>query len=890
MNRKNQKMTTYFVILSLFVIGIVYALLQANLQINGIAKIQSNTWDIHFDNIVINPSSVAIDTEDSAATIDPNDTSKVDFSVTLGVPGDFYEFTVDVVNSGTIDGMIGELNKTLKVNNEVVSEVPDYLNYSVTYDDGGPIIPNHLLSVGETLTYLVRLEFRTDIEELPEAVTITTSLEPQYIQADSGAIKKKPYYACTYDGELVHNASYENGQYIYHYISNRDAWIVQLKDKDSTDPVTTRLCTTINDKVIYSMTSMFSDSQTTSIDTSSFDTSNVTSMSAMFKNCTNLEEIDVSNFDTSSVTEMTDMFYNCTGLTDIDVSHFNTSNVLYIYRMFYGCSGLTEIDVSNFNTSNVTNMFSMFYNCTGLTSLDLSNFRTDSLASYYSIENFVLGCTKLKQLDISNWDFSFYANSGPISYMGSGLKNTLKSINLSNVILPSSCSYFFKDFVALEEIILDNIDTSHVTTMEQMFYNTSSSSSIEKAEIDITVFKNLDSVTSIYSLFREYGKGARSVIIHADNLDFKNTTSINSVFQDVGLSSQSVKIYASNWNLENVTSSNYIFASVGKNSNNITINASNWNLVRTTTIENMFWYVGYNAYSTTLNISGWTISNQTSFRQSFQSIAYNSYSLKMVANNWNVGIPNTVDYLFDQVGYKVVSFDVELKNWKFQNATKLDNIFRNTCCDTSITTTSFSLDLTGWEFPNVTKMSNISYYAFRNVNNMTITGLNSWDTSHVTDMSFMFYSSFSNSKTVNLDLSNWDVSNVTNFSYMFVYCASVNNLSFGDFSSWNIKEGANLNSMFSNITIQNHSALDIGSINIPSGVNTSSMFSYTNIKGIVNMRGNPSSYSSMFSYASTYDGGEVIVNYTSSVTDIDAIIATKTSNNSNVVKGSLITT
>ena len=186
--RRNKQMTTQFILLGLLLIGVVYAILQANLQINGTAKIQANTWDIHFDNIVVNENSVSIGENDSDATIDPENNCKVDFEVTLSIPGDFYEFTIDVVNAGTIDGMIGELNKTLKVNNEVVSEVPDYLNYSVTYSDGVEIEDNHKIEAGTTETYLVRLEFKTDIEELPQATTITTSLEPQYLQADTTAV------------------------------------------------------------------------------------------------------------------------------------------------------------------------------------------------------------------------------------------------------------------------------------------------------------------------------------------------------------------------------------------------------------------------------------------------------------------------------------------------------------------------------------------------------------------------------------------------------------------------------------------------------------------------------------------------------------------------------
>ena len=192
MNKKKKQMTTYFILFSLLLIGVGYAILQANLQINGTAKIQANTWDIHFDNIQVNSNSVSIGENDSAATIDSENNCKVDFEVTLSIPGDFYEFTIDVVNAGTIDGMIGTLNKTLKVNNEVVSTIPEYLDYSVTYADGMEILENHKLEAGVTETFKVRLEFKTDIEELPEAATITTSLVPQYLQADSSGIDRIP--------------------------------------------------------------------------------------------------------------------------------------------------------------------------------------------------------------------------------------------------------------------------------------------------------------------------------------------------------------------------------------------------------------------------------------------------------------------------------------------------------------------------------------------------------------------------------------------------------------------------------------------------------------------------------------------------------------------------
>ena len=59
--------------------------------------------------------SVSIGTGDKAAVITPNDTTEVTYEVTLAKPGDFYEFTVDAVNAGTVDAIIDEVRSTYKI-------------------------------------------------------------------------------------------------------------------------------------------------------------------------------------------------------------------------------------------------------------------------------------------------------------------------------------------------------------------------------------------------------------------------------------------------------------------------------------------------------------------------------------------------------------------------------------------------------------------------------------------------------------------------------------------------------------------------------------------------------------------------------------------------------
>ena len=192
---KNRKRRDYLGILLLLVVGLSvgYALLRTNLTINGTSKIKGNTWDIHFENLNVTDGSVELSTDDVAAAIGSN-TTEVSYTVTLSQPGDFYEFTVDAVNAGSIDGMVESV--TSKLNDAVITTLPAYLDYSVSYSDGVAISPNQYLKAGETETYKVRIEFKKDISssDLPTSVqTLTLDFGVAYIQADNTATEVEHY-------------------------------------------------------------------------------------------------------------------------------------------------------------------------------------------------------------------------------------------------------------------------------------------------------------------------------------------------------------------------------------------------------------------------------------------------------------------------------------------------------------------------------------------------------------------------------------------------------------------------------------------------------------------------------------------------------------------------
>ena len=208
--------------------------------------------------------------------------------------------------------------------------------------------------------------------------SLDTSLYPR-CNISSGTTEEpaKPVdTACTFNGELKQGAEFVSGQYTYRYkqrktdsswnnISN-DGWGVTLTNKNSTDAVTTKLCNSINGKPIVSMSYMFGKSNAVTIDTSSFDTSNVTDMSFMFNGSEAATIKGLKKFNTSKVTNMNGMF-SATQLSTLDLSNFNTSNVTDMSKMFYNNKKLTTIYVSNnFVTSKVTNSTNMFKDSTKL--------------------------------------------------------------------------------------------------------------------------------------------------------------------------------------------------------------------------------------------------------------------------------------------------------------------------------------------------------------------------------------------------------------------------------------------------------------------------------------------------------------------------------------------
>ena len=217
-----------------------------------------------------------------------------------------------------------------------------------------------------------------------------------------------------------------------------------------------------------------------------FDTSQVTDMSGMFANCSNITSLNVSSFDTSQVTDMSGMFANCSSLTSLDLISFNTINVTNMSGMFGNC-GITSLDLTNFNTSKVTNMRSMFSGCNSLTSLDVSSFNTINVTDMSYMFQF---CNKLESLDLSNFNT---INVDSMSYMFDGCIGlttlVLSKFNTSNV---TSMRSMFSSCRNLTSLDLSNFNTSKVNNMHLMFDGCSGITSLDLSKWDTSNVTDMD--------------------------------------------------------------------------------------------------------------------------------------------------------------------------------------------------------------------------------------------------------------------------------------------------------------------------------------------------------------------------------------------------------------
>ena len=184
----NTKKQSVYLIALFFVsvfMGIGYSYLSSTLSLDGYARVYKSNWDVHFENIEVNPGSIS----NATSSIVDNSTT-LNYQVPFSKPGEYYEFTVDVKNSGTIDAMIGSI-----VNSGITTEQSEYIEYNLEYTSGRSIKERDLLPAGSSDKLLIKVKIKDNIpaSKIPTTEQVLNlTLNVNYIESEKVAAIKHP--------------------------------------------------------------------------------------------------------------------------------------------------------------------------------------------------------------------------------------------------------------------------------------------------------------------------------------------------------------------------------------------------------------------------------------------------------------------------------------------------------------------------------------------------------------------------------------------------------------------------------------------------------------------------------------------------------------------------
>ena len=212
-NRHNSRKLVMIVLVVLLFISVAYATISTTLKMTGTITAKKQNYSVYWANPVVTNGSVttALPTiEDFGGQAN----TKATFNVTFDLPGEFYEFTIDAVNNGTIDVVVSD------VDIELPDNLPDYIVVSATYADGSEIEVGKTLAKknGNTPTtekYKVRVEFdkslatSEDINNIPNnGLNLSFAIGVEYSTIDEINITNGTMLYAAYTGDPEGRSQY----------------------------------------------------------------------------------------------------------------------------------------------------------------------------------------------------------------------------------------------------------------------------------------------------------------------------------------------------------------------------------------------------------------------------------------------------------------------------------------------------------------------------------------------------------------------------------------------------------------------------------------------------------------------------------------------------------
>lgn len=162
----------FIILILILCISIGFAVITASLIMNASFSFTNSSFDLHFSNInVLSTSTVTSPT----ATI--TDSTTINYSGTFNKPGDYIDFSFYIVNGGTIDGQISQINTNL------TSEQANYITYSLKYEiENTNVSVNDYIYAGQSRKVIAHFEYKEDIDDFIDLSNLNLNLTMNFIQ------------------------------------------------------------------------------------------------------------------------------------------------------------------------------------------------------------------------------------------------------------------------------------------------------------------------------------------------------------------------------------------------------------------------------------------------------------------------------------------------------------------------------------------------------------------------------------------------------------------------------------------------------------------------------------------------------------------------------------
>lgn len=535
---------------------------------------------------------------------------------------------------------------------------------------------------------------------------------------------------------------------------------------------------------VTSMNSTFFNNLTPTINTSNWNTENVTNFRRAFAQnnpgtANSLANIDSSKIVTKNATNISGIFMNSSLLTQesVDaVANWDVSKVTDFSDAFKAVK--RELPVSAWNTSNGEKFESMF-EATGMTTMDLSGW---DMSKAVNIDRMFAQSMKLTSLDVSTWNVSNVKSSKETF----AETRELPSLDVQKWRLDktTTTSGMFRDMYKARSISTSGWTLPSVTDTSSMFANDS-----VLASFDVSGF-NMSKVTTIASMF----KGTKAVVnIPTGNWSLPVVENMNDTFN--GTSAQYIQV--GNWNPVNAKTMNNMFQDTKSASD---IDVSRWVVTKLESANNIF----KGSQASMVNMSKWD-AHPTQFMAAFEKSNANKVDLSGI----HFDRTTAINMLFSEAGY-LTDINVDLNN--LPEVRQAKRLFYRTAATVGSFATPDTVHIENLSAPKVTSIESMFEGAPLRLN----LDLN-WNLPAVT----IADSVFKDSQLKGLHITKLVAPNITSAHHMF-YNNPDTTGSLGLENGPTFEKTTDMNSMFARL---GNDEINLSNFHPKAAVNMTSMFS-----------------------------------------------------------------